>query len=312
MSKHNLILFSILFSTAFAVHGQVYNWADDEEPEEPHKIYDLHGLVVGLNLGFYQANPNTAGIYGGYGFDRAGQRLPFSQSWLNQAIQGNPQFIQRTSEAIGLAPGEWIFDESDMPGEMRFRPSFMWGGHFRYHVSPDLGFYAEINGTSPVTVGEFTIQTPAVNPIGQVGSLERFQIRGEEQRLIFTVGAQHTIGRKQRERLGKSTTLLPLVDFGINSTFTQFEESFIQLDEFSGPIDLTVFFQRQGIAVDEARVLSGVGVGAYLGTGVQIHLGADIMIDLIYRASFEHVRLGEWDERGFQHIFLLRALWTRF
>ncbi len=298
--------------SSFSMQAQVYNWADEETPKEPIVLEELQGLVIGLNLGFYQANPNTAGIYGGYGFDREGARLGFAQSWLNQALTGNPEFIRRTSTAVGLAEGEWLFEESDMPGEMRFRPSFMWGAHFRYLLNPDFGFFVEINGTNPVTIGEFTIQTPAINPIGQVGSLQAFRIRGEEQRLMFAVGAHRVIGRKERERQGKSTGVLPIIDFGINTTLAQFEESFIDLGEIVGPVDLTIFYQQQGIPIDQARILSGVGFGGFAGGGVQIHLGADIMIDLIYRASFEQVRLGEWNERGFQHIFALRAIWTRF
>jgi hypothetical protein len=311
---NNIFFLAVICSmlVGYQSSAQVYNWADDEESEEPLRLDELGGLVVGLNLGFYQANPNTASIYGGYGFDRDGARLNFGQSWLNQAIQGNPEFRRRTSDAVGLADGEWIFDESDMPAEMRFRPSFMWGGHFRYLFNPDFGVFVEVNGTNPVTVGEFTIQTPALNPIGQVGSLQRFQIRGEEQRLIFTLGASKVLGRKERERQGKSTSILPIVDFGLNSTFSRFEENLINLGDLVGPVDLTVFFQQQGIAIDEARILTGVGIGGFASGGIQIHLGGDIMIDVLYRASLEQVRLGEWNERGFQHVFILRALWTRF
>lgn len=311
MTKHLLGVFTAFLLIPLASYSQVYNWADGEEPKEPHKLEDLHGFVVGLNIGFYQANSNTADIYSGYGFDRGGARNNFSNGWLNQAIQGNPIFRARTREAMGFADDNWTFDESDMPNEMRFSPAFMWGAHFRWHLNPDFGLFGEIGGANPKTNGEFTIVNQSAAP-GQLESqrINRLGIRGEEQRLLISVGARQTIGRKQREQRGLGTALLPLVEFGLNSTFVSFEENIIDLNGTT--IDLTQFFQQQGIQVEEARQLTGVGFGAFGGAGVQIHLGADIMIDLVYRASFEHVRLGEWDQRGFQHVFLLRALWTRF
>ncbi len=308
MSK---ILLTTLLSVFLTMsYAQVYNWADGEEPI---RLDSVKGLVVGLNLGFYQANSKTASIYGGYGFDRDGVKLPFATSWLNQAIQGNPQAIARTSDAVGLAPGEWQFTESDMPGAMRFSPSFMWGGHLRYHFTPDFALFAEVNGTNPVTVGEFTITTfSGSNLPGEAQQFRQFQIRGEEQRLIFTFGTHQVLGRKAREKRGTSTVFLPFIDFGLNSTFTKFEENLINLGDFVGPVDLTVFYQQQGIPTDEARVLTGVGLGAFGGLGGQIHLGQVIMLDLAYIASYEQVKLGEINERAFQHIFVLRAIWTRF
>jgi hypothetical protein len=306
----SIAIIALLLAVTVSAHGQVYNWADGEAPL---KLDSVQGFVIGLNIGFYQANNKTASMYGGYGFDREGVRLTFPQSWLNQAIQGNPIFRSRTSEALGLADGEWQFTESDMPGAMRFSPSFMWGAHARYHFTPDFGMFVEVNGTRPVTVGEFTITTfNATNQPQQQQQFRRFGIRGEEQRLIFTLGAHQVLGRKARERRGDGTMLLPFIDFGVNSTFTRFEENYINLGPLVGNIDITQIFQQQGFQVDQARVLTGVGVGAFGGAGAQLHLGQNIMLDLAYIASLEQVKLGEINQRAFQHIIVLRAIWVRF
>lgn len=309
--KKSLALLALSFLFLPLLRAQVYNWADGEEPDEPVTLENLQGLVVGLNIGFYQANHSTAAIYGGYGFDRAGERNGFSNSWLNNTIQGNPEFRRRTSDAMGLSDGEWSFTESDMPNEMRYRPSFMWGAHGRFHLNPDFAIFAEVGGTSPVTVGEFTITNLTAAP-GQLQDqfINNFSIRGEEQRLLFTLGVRQSIGRKAVEQRGGNTAILPFIEFGLNSTFVSFEENFIDLN--GNVLDLTLFFQQQGFLVDEARVLTGVGFGGFTTLGAQIHLGGDIMVDLAYRPSFEHVRLGAWDDRSLQHIFLLRAVWTRF
>ena len=200
-----------------------------------------------------------------------------------------------------------------MPGTMRYSPSFMVGGHLRYMFNADFGVFAEINVTNPVTVGEFTIQTfGSSNVPGQQNPLQRFQIRGEEQRQIINLGAHQVIGRKAMERTGKSTTILPYVDVGVNTTFVKFDENFISLGEFIQPVDLTIFFNQLGIPQDEARILTGVGLGAFGGAGGQIQLGNKFTIDIGYIASFEQIKLGEMNERNFQHIFVLKAIYLTF
>ncbi len=309
MNKRIYAILSLLILATTTTHAQVYNWADGEDPYHPDSI---GGLYVGLNLGFYKAHNSAASMYGGYGFDRAGARLPFSSSWLNQAIQGSQPAIQRTNDAMGGVPSdEWNFEESDMPGAMRYNPTFMWGGHLRYMFNADFGVYAEINGTNPVTVGEFTIQrTGSTSPLDR--RLERFQIRGEEQRMIINLGVHRVLGRKARERSGKSTIVLPYVDFGVNTTFVKFERNLISLGEFIEPVDLSLFYNPQGAFVDEARILTGVGLGGFGGAGGQIQLGSKFTIDIGYVASFEQIKLGEMNERNFQHIFVLKAIYLTF
>ncbi len=304
------LFFLVAFMGTGAVHGQVYNWADGEEPFSPDSI---GGLYFGLNLGFYKANNSSAAIYGGYGFDRAGAKLDFANSWLNQAIQGNVIARNRTNEAMQATDGEWIFAESDMPGTMRYSPSFMVGFHLRYMFNADFGMFAEINGTQPVTVGEFTIQRTAPSPIpNQSERLERFQIRGEEQRLVTNLGLHRVLGRKAKARSGGSGTLLPYVEMGLNMTFVKFEENFINLGDRVPNVDLTIFYTQQGFQIDQARILTGVGFGGFAGAGGQLQLGSKFTLNLGYIASLEHIKLGDINERNFQHIFVLRAIYLTF
>lgn len=305
----------ILFAIAPIFHlttasAQVYNWADGEKPFDPDSV---QGLYVGLNLGYYFANKASAVMYGGYGFDRDGARLDFANSWLNIAIQGNPEFERRTSELIGVDRDQWQFTESDMPGEMRYSPSFMYGGHLRYMFNADFGVFAEINGTNPVTVSQFTIQTFVQNPNPAFNEpLRTFQIRGEEQRLMIQLGIHRVLGRKARERQGRSGALMPYFDLGFNTTFVKFEENFISLNDNFPPIDLTVFFNQQGLFVDEARVLTGVGIGGFGSLGGQLQIGSKFTINMGYMASLEQIKLGEFNQRNFQHILMLRAIYLTF
>jgi hypothetical protein len=289
--------------------AQVYNYEDGEEPVDPDSV---SGIYIGLNLGVYFANSNTASIYGGYGYNRDGTMInEFSRSWLNQAIQGGIVQENRTSAALGGIPSdEWEFTESDMPGLMQFTGSFMYGGHLRYMFNADFGLFAELNGTNPVTVGEFTIRRLGVTSPdpGQNQPLERFQIRGEEQRLMVNLGLHRVLARRAFEREGRSTTILPYFDLGACVTFARFDANIINLGD-AGTVDLTQEFNPQGIFIQEANVLTGAGFGGFAGVGGQITLGAKFTLNLGYVANLQQVNLGEFGDIGFQHQILFRAVY---
>ncbi|MEM9053216.1 MAG: hypothetical protein AAGC47_14275 [Bacteroidota bacterium] len=304
--NRSFLLILALFVLSLSAKGQVYNYEDGEGPVDPDSI---KGLYIGLNLGYYFANNNSAYIYGGYGYQRDGQINDFANAWLNQSLQGNPERVRQTSTALGLAEGEWAFTEDDMPGVMQFSGSFMWAGHLRYMFNADFGMYAEVGGTNPVTVGEFTIQTfGASSDPTQNQPLRTFGIRGEEQRLLVNMGLHRVLLRESLEKAGKSTALLPYIDVGLNFTFTQFEENFYSLDD--GRVqDLTVFFNQQNQFVDQANLLTGSGFGGFVAVGGQITLGSKFTLNVGYNASFEQVRLGEVNERGIQSQIVLKAIY---
>jgi len=304
MNKVLVFIGTVLIS--LTGYGQVYNYEDGEAPVDPDSI---SGIYIGLNLGAYFANNNSAYIYGGYGYQRDGTINNFANAWLRLSIEGNPEAVRRTSTALGLAEGEWAFDESDMPGLMQFGASFMYGGHLRYMFNADFGVYAELNATNPVTTGEFTIQTfsPSPDP-SQNQPLRRFGIRGEEERLMINVGLHRVLMREKFEREGKSTTILPYIDVGLNTTFTKFEANFYSLDDGVNR-DLTVFFNAQNQFVDQANLLTGVGFGGFVGVGGQITLGSKFTINIGYNASLEQIKLGDVNERGIQHQFIFKAIY---
>ncbi|MFN2429724.1 MAG: hypothetical protein ABR574_06895 [Cryomorphaceae bacterium] len=292
---------------SLSANAQVYNYADGEGPTPPDSV---KGIYFGLNLGIYFANESTSRIYSGYGYQRDGVINNFSNSWLNQAIQGSPQAEDRTSDAMGLAPGEWIFDETDMPGLMTFNPAFMWAGHIRYMFNSDFGMFAEVGGANPVAVGEFTIQNlnPSADPL-QDQRLRRFGIRGEEERLFVSLGLHKVLLRESLERQGISTTILPYVDLGFNVTFTKFEANFIDLETPNGIVDLTNNFNNQGQFLDNANLLTGSGFGGFGGVGAQVTLGSKFTLNFGYVASLSQITLGEVSERSIQHQVVLRAIY---
>ena len=292
--------------STLSANAQVYNYADGEGPTPPDSV---KGIYFGLNIGMYFANEATSGIYSGYGYQRDGVLNNFSNSWLNQAIQGSPQAEDRTTRAMGTDPDGWAFNESDMPGLMTFNPAFMWAGHIRFMFNADFGIFAEVGGANPVAVGEFTIQNlnPSADPL-QNQRLRRFGIRGEEERLFVNIGMHKVLLRESLEKQGKSTTILPYVDLGFNMTFTKFEANFINL-ETEGTVDLTNFFNRQGQFINDANLLTGAGFGGFGGVGAQVTLGSKFTLNFGYVASLEQIKLGEVNERAIQHHIVLKAIY---
>lgn len=303
-----IAVFVFLALGMLSANAQVYNYEDGEGPPPADSI---KGLYVGLNLGFYLANKKTAIMYAGYGYNRDGTLINnFRETWLNNAIQEGNINPKRTNEA--MENRSWKFDETDMPGEMTYRPSFMFGGHIRYMINSDFGFFLEGNGTFPVTVGQFTIQmTETTAHPGE--RYWTFSIRGEEQRFMINLGLHRVMGRKAAEYEGREPTILPYFDMGGTVLFTKFEENLIDLGEhvinYNRIVDLTQFYNQQGQYLYGANVLTGVGFGGFAALGIQVTLGRKFTIDMGYVANLQQVKLGQLSELGFQHQFLIRAIY---
>ena len=252
--KISFFLLACIFSTTS--FSQVYNYEDGETPMSPDSI---KGLYFGLNLGFYFPNKAAATLYNGYGYSRSGEQNNFQDSWLNQAIGSGASIIERNNVAAAIAEesgypvtaDDYLFSESDMPYRMDYTPSFMYGLHLRYHFNADFAAFLEINGTRPTTVGEFTVHLTNV-VTSQPGEYVRsYQIRGEEQRLIFNLGIHKDLGRKEK--------LKPYFEIGANSTFTKFEENIIKIGNYTR--DLSVFLNQYNQYQTSARNLTGIGFG---------------------------------------------------
>ncbi len=297
--------------------SQVYNYADGEGPTPPDSV---KGLYVGLNLGVYFANKNTAFVYDGRGYNRDGAFISpqnnFFGTWLSQAIQGSITAQNRTSRAMedkagySFSSDDWLFELSDMPNLMTYSGSFLYGGHLRYMFNSDFGVFLELNGTNPVTIGEFTIQdkqSTGTDP-SQVQTLQRFAIRGEEQRLMINAGMHRVLLRKSLEQQGKSSAILPYFDAGFNMTFVKYEANFIEMAG-EGVVDLMNFFNNQGQYQYSANVLTGIGFGGFVGAGGQITIGRKFTIDMGYVASFETIKLGEVKKLGLQNQLVFKAIY---
>ena len=294
---------------------QVLNAQDDYEDtrNEREDTTSVKGLYVGLNVGAYFANKHDAQLYNGYGFDRNGQRLSFSESWLNQQFNfpgggssNYPVSRQEITEEIannnnGVSTTEDIrFTESDMPFEMVYDPGIMVGLHLRYNKDVKNAFLLDFNFTQLRASGEFTIDRPNyITADPSEGTLLYYPIIGQEQRFYLNLGYHRVFGDNE--------VLNWYGEIGANMTYAQFEENRIQVHNYDA--DITIERNFQGTQTQEAIEISSFGLGGFIGAGAQITLGDKFTVDLGYSLMNTRLDLVSNPERTFQHGVILRAIY---
>src|SRR5437868_525971 len=110
-------------------------FAQDEEDEGSKPNTSKRSkLRVGMYVGTLFPAGSTAGFYDGWGYDIYGNRNDFSNSFMNRSINynyggnfsGQHDYI---ADALGVNHGDWTFDESDMPSDIRYATAFVLGVH---------------------------------------------------------------------------------------------------------------------------------------------------------------------------------------
>ena len=104
------------------------------------------------------------------------------------------------AQALGVAPGDWTFNESDMPTNMHYNTAVLVGLNIRYSVDKRNSILINLNGSKITANGNFTIST--TNNAAPIGTIPRnihtFGIRGLEQRLLLQFGYQHLFGQDEK------------------------------------------------------------------------------------------------------------------
>lgn len=282
--KSRILIFSLLFITLF--HFQTFS--QDENSDDETIVYNKKGFQIGLYVGAYFANQYTASLYDGYGFDIDGHRNSFENSFMYNKIVleygGGYGQIDYIANELNVAPGDWSFNESDMPVNIRYNPAFATALQARYSVDERNAILLNVNGSKINVSGNFTITTnTASQPNQVVGNIRTFSIRGTEQRLIFQMGYQRL--------LGESDKINFLVEGGLNITLTKFDKNEILINNLL--IDLTQSFQLAGYPNYIIRKPIGTGYGFFAGLGVNFSLNEQFRVQLVYNPTYERINIGE-------------------
>jgi hypothetical protein len=276
---------------------------ESETTETPGK---QRPFKIGFYVGSYFANKYTAGVYDGYGFNMDGLRITnFDSCWMNNKINfqyggGNGQ-TDLIAQALNVNPGEWEFTKNDMPINMRYTASFLFGLQCRYSVDNKNAISLNVNAAKLNVSGNFTITTrPSTGSSPINNSIQTFGIKGGEQRLMIQIGYNRLFGDNE--------TINFFAEGGLNMTYSQFDKNEILINNLK--IDLTEFYDYQGIQAGYTRLPRGMGFGAYAGVGINIAMGEKFTIQLIYSPSYEGIKIGDNPKLKWQHSVGLRAYYN--
>lgn len=285
-------------------------FSQDEEKKPAKKKSKFQ---AGLYLGSYFASKYTSALYDGYGYDADGNRNTFVNSAdINQSsfmyrkiileLGGAYGQTDQVALALGVNHGEWTFDETDMPQNMKYNPAFAVGAELTYAATPKDLILLNANVTNLTLSGNFTIviNTPNIGP-QQPGyqNIQTFGISGGEQRLRFQAG--------YRRILGEDEMLNFFVEGGIIVNSTKYLRNQAAINNLH--IDLGSYYSQSYYPTFRANYLRGTGLGAFAGLGLNIAANQNWNVQLFYSPSCEKINIGEMPKFTLQHSVGIRVLY---
>lgn len=276
-----------------------------EKPVKNIKKSNPKGFHAGFFIGTFFANSATAGLYDGYGFDMDGKKNDFLNSFMYRKIvneygggYGQTDYI---AQELNVAHGEWFFDEGDMPINLVYNTAFMMGVQTRFGINKTESLLLNVNGSKLNVSGNFTITTinttsGAITP----SNIQTFSISGGEERLMFQLGYQRI--------LGDNDMLNFFIEAGPSLTFAKFDRNTVTIKNLN--IDLTSYYYLPGFAEYRTRSLTGVGIGAFAGLGLNLSMSSKWTVQLIYNPSYEKINIGENPTTTLQNSLGLRAYYN--
>lgn len=286
MNKITLkITFLFLSLCNFSLLAQDLNDDGTTSEETKGKKKRFH---AGIYIGSYFANKYTAHVYDGYGYDLGGEPNNFANSFMNNKINvqyagayGQPDYV---GQALGVQPGEWYFNESDMPVNMRYNVAFQVGLNGRLAVSDNGAILINANASKLKITGNFTITTiPLLNANQLQKTVQTCAISGGEQRIQLQAGYQHLAGDPEEK-------INFLVEGGLNITMAKFDKNAIQINSLQ--IDLTTYYDNnQPNATATPRRPGGVGFGAFAGAGFNFNVNPKTQVQFLYSPTMEQIKV---------------------
>ncbi|MEK6616697.1 MAG: hypothetical protein AABZ32_11425 [Bacteroidota bacterium] len=297
--------FSLLVFLLFSTNC----FSQTEDKSKIKKNKNGKGFHAGFYLGSYFAHKYTAKFYDGYGYDADGKKNDFLNSFMNKRINidygggyGQPD---RVALALGVNPGEWIFDQTDMPANMKYNPAFLIGLQMNFGITKKDQLLLNVNASKLMLSGNFTIVVinPLIGP-QQPGyqNIKTFSITGGEQRLMFQLGYRRILGDT------KESVLNFFIEGGATGNMTKFLRNQVTINNLQ--IDLSYYYTQSYFPTYRAKYLHGVGIGAFAGFGCNITANPKWNLQLLYSSSFEKINIGEDPRHTLQNAIGVRAFYN--
>jgi hypothetical protein len=292
----------LFFSSSVFAQGTDNSDTDNDNPAD---TINLKGFHLGLQAGVIFANKYTTNLYNGYGLDVYGNRNTFYNSFLYQQIVNNYGGGNGRTDQIALAlkvnPGQWGFDETCMPINLKYNINLLVGLNTRYCFDNKNAIILNVNATKLTVNGNFTIYTSATNSNGlQATNVQTFTITGGEQRLMTQLGFQRVLGDNQKFNF--------FVEGGIDLTLAKFMKNQAIINNLI--IDLTPYYSQPAYGSVRQHNLLGVGLGAFAGVGFNLALSSKYTLQLLYNPSYDRINIGEAPKYTFQSSIGFRAYYN--
>lgn len=309
------ILLLIVGLTTLNLNAQEYE--PSEEDSTSLTPITKKGFHAGIYIGAYWANKSTAYIYDGYGFDQNGQRNSFTNSVLyNQIVNvygsgnGGTDYI---AQLLNVNPGDWYFNEQDMPINLRYTTTYLIGLNTRYRINKKESITLNAYGTKLAINGKFTISSVTSTNFGSGSSsqarINEFTIIGAEQRLMFQLGYQRILGDNEKLNF--------MVEGGLNIILAKAQKnqailasSNPNLSQNSITIDLMNIYNQPPYNFYTSKYMTGVGIGFFGGFGLNLNINPRYSIQLLYSPSFDRISLGYAPKFKLQHGVGLRVYYN--
>lgn len=304
--QHLRFSFLIMLLLIFITNKSCVAQANEEDESTPTEI-SIKGFQAGIVLGTYFANKFTSNLYNGYGYTFEGTKNDFANSWMYRKIVveyggGNGQ-PDRIAQSLNVNSNEWSFSENDMPFNLKYNVAFLIGANTRYCFNSNDAIIFNVNAAKLTVNGNFTI-TLLNPPIGTTTpgytNFKTFSIRGTEQRLLFQLGYQRiSAGDGQ---------LNAFIEGGATVSMAKFEKNEILINALQ--IDITTQYNPVGYITYRAKNLTGVGIGAFAGVGLNLNATAKWTLQLLYSPSFDHINIGADSKHTLQHAAGIRGYYN--
>jgi hypothetical protein len=295
----------LFFSTSAFAQQDTTDTDDDNKTTDK----DLRGFHIGLQAGTMFANKYNTNLYNGYGLDVNGNQNTFLNSFLYQQIVNNYGGGNGLTDQIAIAlkvnPGQWSFDESCMPINLRYNISLQVGLNTRYCFDNKTSVILNVNATKLTVNGNFNIYTSGTTNSSTSGfqgaqNIQTFVITGGEQRLISQLGVQRVLGDNDKLNF--------FVEGGIDVTLAKFLKNQAIINNLT--IDLTPAYTLPGYGAVRQHNLIGFGLGAFAGLGINLTLSSKYTIQLVYNPSYDKINIGAAAKYTMQNSVGIRAYYN--
>jgi hypothetical protein len=226
---------------------------------------------------------------------------------INYFYGGGSNQPDQVAVALGVNHGDWTFDQTDMPSDLKYNIAFAFGAHASWNINSSNAIVFNFSSSKLSVEGNFTITlntTPQTPQQPGYLNVKTFGITGSEQRFIFQLGYQHVFGEEGGFNF--------FAEGGAACTLAKFLNNRIAINNLT--MDLGNYYYQPLWEAYREEHLSGIGFGAWAGCGFTTGFDARTTLQFVYNPTLEEIAIGQNSGVALQHYIGLRIyynLWRR-